>query len=79
MVPTAQQQLIDRSGQADLKASIVMTTSAILTSVAAARLGVGEQELAHLDVDAELFACGPNGGAPRRLTVHHASSRGLGS
>jgi hypothetical protein len=39
MLRTAQQQLVDLSGQADLKASIVMTTSAILTSVAAARLG----------------------------------------
>lgn len=39
MLRTTQQQLTDLSGQADLKASIVMTTSAILTSVAAARLG----------------------------------------
>ena len=38
MLRTTQQQLTDLSGQADLKASIVMTTSAILTSVAAARL-----------------------------------------
>jgi Family of unknown function (DUF5706) len=38
MLRTVQQQLVDFSGQADLKASIVMTTSAILTSVAAARL-----------------------------------------
>src|SRR5262245_50342124 len=38
MLRTVQQQLVDLSGQADLKASIVMTTSAILTSVAAARL-----------------------------------------
>src|SRR5262245_16228257 len=38
MLRTTQQQLVDLSGQADLKASIVMTTSAILTSVAAARL-----------------------------------------
>jgi Family of unknown function (DUF5706) len=38
MLRTTQQQLVDVSGHADLKASIVMTTSAILTSVAAARL-----------------------------------------
>ena len=38
MLRTTQQQLVDLSGQADVKASIVMTTSAILTSVAAARL-----------------------------------------
>jgi hypothetical protein len=38
MLRTVQQQLVDLSGQADLKASVVMTTSAILTSVAAARL-----------------------------------------
>jgi hypothetical protein len=38
MLRTTKQQLTDLSGQADLKASIVMTTSAILTSVAAARL-----------------------------------------
>src|SRR5262249_44787131 len=41
MLRTVQQQLVDLSGQADLKASIVMTTSAILTSVAAARLEPG--------------------------------------
>jgi Pycsar effector protein len=39
MLRTMQQQLVDLSGQADLKASIVMTTSAILTSIAAGRLG----------------------------------------
>jgi Pycsar effector protein len=38
MLRTTQQQLVDFSGQADLKASIVMTTSALMTSVAAARL-----------------------------------------
>ena len=42
MLRTTQQQLVDLSGQADLNASIVMTTSAILTSVAARGLDTRE-------------------------------------